>query len=64
MSYKDFWIHPTIAHNSFSETPIDTSADDSSLDTVKKGNNDAEKEFCTLVIPDGDIHLSQLVDDM
>jgi hypothetical protein len=62
--YKDFWIRATIAHNSFSETPMDTSVDDSSLDTVEKDDNDAEKEFCTLVIPDGDIHLSQLVDDI
>lgn len=61
--YKDFWIRATIAHNSFSETPMDSSADDCSFDTVEKDDNDAEKEFCTLVIPDGDIHLSQLVED-
>jgi hypothetical protein len=60
---KDFWISASLTHNSFTETVMDAPSDGNSIEADEKDDDDTEKEFCTLVVPDGDINLTQLVDD-
>jgi hypothetical protein len=42
---KDFWISASLAHNSFTETVMDASSDDNSIDADEKDDDDAEREF-------------------